>query len=447
MADMSKIITESQRLGELGEAAARKRFLEIGFQFDGRSRIEAGIDGIAEVMDRGRPLARMIAVQVKATESSKYTSETDDAFTYLLNSDDLEYWKPSNLPIIIVLYRQSDESFYWKEVQSGVGVGARKLIFNKSTDKLNRDAVDRLAALTVPKTGFGYYVPPLGDGEEALINLLPVRLPPEMFVASTDFTPKKAIATLLDGEDARFDWVIHGRSYWSFHDPRQASTSAIVDLDQVESIDTSLLAEHEDIQEQNNFAYLLRQALSHQERKDLRWHKDKRLFYFASEAANTDRYFAYKSSKNETEANVVNVVRDKDNPDRVAYVRHHAFIPRFERLLDEWFLVITPTYHFTTNGMIPHSYPDALLSGKKRMDNNASLRGQVIMWHRFLTAEPGAGDLFTEPEMRPERAISFGEPPGVQLPTRVPEDVWGASKPSGPDAEAGPEWELDLDEA
>lgn len=443
---MSKIITESQRLGELGEAAARKRFLEIGFQFDGRSRIEAGIDGIAEVMDRGRPLARMIAVQVKATKSSKYTAETAGSFTYLLNSDDLEYWKPSNLPIIIVLYRQADESFYWKEVQTGIGVGARKLIFNKSTDKLNRDAVDRLAALTVPKTGFGYYVPPLGDGEEALINLLPVRLPPEMFVASTDFTPKKAIATLLDGKDARFDWIIQGRSYWSFHDPRQASTSAIVDLDQVELINTSLLADHEDIHEQNNFAYLLRQVLSHQERKDLRWHKDKRLFYFASEAANTDRYFAYKSSKNETESNVVNVVRNKDNPDRVAYVRHHAFIPRFERLLDEWFLMITPTYHFTTNGMIPHSYPDALLSGKKRMDNNASLRGQVIMWHRFLTAEPDAGDLFTEPETRFERAMTFGEPPVVELPTRVPEDVWGASRPSDPEAHAGPEREFDFDE-
>jgi len=444
---MPKTVTQSQRLGELGEAAAKKRFLEIGFQFDGRSRIEAGIDGIAEVMDRGRPLARMIAVQVKATEHSKYTSETDASFTYLLNSDDLEYWKPSNLPIIIVLYRQSDESFYWKEVQSGVGVGARKLMFDKCIDKLNRDAVDRLAALTVSKKGFGYYVPPLGDGEEALINLLPVRLPPEMFVASTDFAPKKAIATLLDGKGARFDWIIHGRSYWSFHDPRQASTSTIVDLDQVDSIDTSLLADHEDIQEQNNFAYLLRQVLRHQERKDLRWHKDKALFYFASETANTDRYFAYKSSKNETEANVVNVVRDKDNPDRVAYVRHHAFIPRFERLLDEWFLVITPTYHFTTNGMIPHSYPDALLSGKKRMDNNASLRGQLIMWHRFLTAEPSVGDLFTEPETRPERAITFGEPPSVELPTRVPEDVWGNSNPSGPDVEAGPEWELDFDEA
>jgi hypothetical protein len=115
-------------------------------------------------------------------------------------------------------------------------------------------------------------------------------------------------------------------------------------------------------------------------------------------------------------------------------------------LLDEWFLIISPTYYFTTNGMIPHSYPEALLSGKKRMDNNASLRGQVIMWHRFLTAEPSAGDLFAEPETRAERVISFGEPPSVALPTRVPEDVWAAARPRSADEEITTEWELDLDE-
>ena len=65
---MSKTITNNQLLGEIGEASVRLRFLNMGFQFDVRSRLEAGIDGIAEVMDKGRPLARMIAVQVKATQ-------------------------------------------------------------------------------------------------------------------------------------------------------------------------------------------------------------------------------------------------------------------------------------------------------------------------------------------------------------------------------------------
>src|SRR5216683_8233240 len=103
---MSKKITPNQLLGEIGEAAVRLRFLTMGFQFDGRSRLEAGVDGIAEVMDNGKPLARMIAVQVKATEASRYTSEDDTGFTYLLRPDDLAYWQGSNLPIILVLYRR-----------------------------------------------------------------------------------------------------------------------------------------------------------------------------------------------------------------------------------------------------------------------------------------------------------------------------------------------------
>ena len=189
----------------IGKPAARLRFLNIGFQFDGRSRPEAGIDGIAEVMDDGQPLARMIAVQVKATDPGKYTSEDDHGFSYLLKSKDLDYWRGSNLPVIIVLYRKSDESFYWQEVPSDFTEEERRLQFSKERDILDRNAVDRLAALTVPKAGFGHYVPPLGGGEEALANILPVKLPPEIFVATTPYTAKKAEAILLDSEEpARF---------------------------------------------------------------------------------------------------------------------------------------------------------------------------------------------------------------------------------------------------
>jgi len=426
---MSKILTSSQMLGEIGEAAARLRFLNIGFQFDGRSRLEAGIDGIAEVMDNGRPLARMIAVQVKATESSAYTSEDDQGFTYLLRSKDLDYWRGSNLPVIIVLYRKSDGSFYWQEVPGGFTEGERRLRFNKERDVLDRNAVDRLADLTVPKAGFGYYVPPLGGGEEALVNILPVILPPEIFVASTPHTPEKAAAILLDSDEpARFDWVIRGGSFWSFHDPRTSPCRDIVDLDQVEAIETGFLAFHEDLDEQNNFSYLLKNTLKHQVWDDLGWHKDNKLFYFRALQPNRTRTYHYESSKKKTRADVVNVITSEKEQGRVAFVRHHAFVPRFELLDDQWFLVITPTYYFTTDGFTPHSYPQALLAGKKRMDNSASLRGQVIMWHRFLTqSDRAAGDLFGQ-QAGAELYLRFGEPPQVALETRVPEDVWSAPK-------------------
>lgn len=427
---MAKMITDNQLIGELGEAAVRKRFLSVGFQFDQRSRLEAGIDGLAEIMIAGEPTARMIAVQVKSTRSGQYASENEKGFTYLLDSKDLQYWRTSNLPVILVLYRESDDSLYWSQIPTEPGVEQRRLSFDKTKDSLDKSSIDRLAALTVPKNGFGYYVPPLGGGETALVNLLPIILPQEMFVASTPYDSKRAIAELLASDETpRFDWAIKNGTFWSFHDPREAVTGSIVDLDQVEAIETSMLAFHEDIDEQNNFAFLLRQALQHQTQVDLAWDKDNRLFYFRALRENQPRTFHYQSAKVRTKADVVNVTMNSKVPDKVSFVRHHAFAPKFECLMDRWFLMVSPTYHFTTNGFHRHPHPDALLSGKKRLENNASLRGQLIMWHRLLTAyDEHENGLFGIPEGSIAPALQFEAPPEVSLPTTVPDDVWGTPK-------------------
>lgn len=437
---MSKKITDNQLLGEIGETAAKLRFLKIGFQFDARSRLEAGVDAIVEVMDRGKPLAKMIAVQVKARHSNDYASEDADGFSYTLRSQDLEYWRPSNLPVIVVLYRDSDQTFYWKAVPKDVE-GQRRLKFDKKLDVLDESAVDRLAALTVPKVGFGYYIPPLGGGEDALVNMLPVVLPPEMYVAPTQHTANEAIKWLFDhDEPARFDWVIKGDAFWSFQDPRENVCAEIVDLDQVEAIDTRHLAFHEDVDERHNFSYLLRQALRHQVRDDLGWDKDRGQLYFKALAPNTVRTFSYRSTKVKASSDVVNVAKHKADSTRVAFVRHHSFIPRFENLVDEWFLVVNPSYYFTTNGYQPHSYPAELLAGKKRLDNSASLRGQVILWHRFLTQGDEARGLFDEPET--EVQLRFGSLPEIHLDTRVPEDVWGTRKVKEEDEDANDQSEI-----
>lgn len=427
---MAKQLTANQILGEIGENAVRGRFLTIGFQFDGRSRLEAGIDGIAEIMDKGQPMARMIAVQVKSTDNGRYASETDQGFTYLLRRQDLEYWRGSNLPVIVVFYRRSDDSFYWKEVSRESEQAERRLQIDKVADVLDSSSVNRLAALTVPKAGFGYYVPALGGGEEALVNMLPIALPTELFIASTPYDGRRAAAILLDGDElARFDWIIRGGIFWSFHDPRTTCCRDIVDLDQVEAIDTADLAFHDDVDEQNKFIHLLRETLRHQTRQNLNWSKSKGILYFRALAADTVRNYAYEASKKKADTDVVNVAMSDKDETRVSFVRHHAFSPRFELMGDQWYLIITPTYHFTTNGFTPHPHPAGLLAGKKRLDKSAALRGQVIMWHRFLTEadradERAAGGLFgTVVEAEPR--LRFGELPSVQLETRVPEDSWG----------------------
>lgn len=443
---MRKILTDNQLMGELGEAAVRMRFLSIGFQFDVRSRLEAGIDGIAEVMIDGEPTARMLAVQVKSTRSAKYTSEDDGGFTYLLNSKDLEYWKNSNLPVILILYRESDDTFFWNEIVIQPGIEQRRVTFSKSKDMLNKDAIDRLAALTVPKSGFGYYVPPLRGGEKALVNLLPLILPPEIFVASSPYESGRAIVVLHDQDETpRFDWTIKGGTFWSFHDPRETSTRVLVDIDQVEGIDTSLLAFHDDIEEQHNFAFLLRKTLQHQVQRDLAWDKDGRLFYFRALHPNQSRTYHYQSTKNKAKADVVSVAWNSTEQAKVSFVRHHAFIPRFECMMDQWLLMINPTYHFTFDGFQRHSHPHALLSGKKRLDNNASLRGQLIMWHRFVTEyEDANAGLFASLDPVEKPTLKFEAPPEIELPTTVPEDVWG--KPKGRGEEASDQTRLEFDE-
>src|SRR3569623_160267 len=361
-----------------------------------------------------------------STRAGKYSSETDGGFTFLLVLRDLAYWRTSNLPVIVVMYRESDDSHYWAQVQTQPGVEQRRLTFDKTRDVLDRSSLDRLASLTVPVNGFGYYVPPLGGGETAVVNLLPISLPSEIFVASTPFDRKGAIREMYaTGETARYDWTIKEGTFWSFHDPRESVTRAIVDPDQVEAVETSMIGYHEDLDEQNAFSFLLRQTLQHQMQDDLAWDKGSRVFYVKALEDSQPRTFHYKSAKVRTKADVVNVTMRTKVPGKVGFVRHHAYVPRFECMMDRWFLMVSPTYHFTTNGFTRHPFPDALLSGKKRLENNAALRGQVIMWHRFLSqSDDGGTDLFAQP-LAPSSFLKFDPPPEVELPTTVPDDVWG----------------------
>src|SRR5438046_8169379 len=119
---MSKRITQSQILGELGETAIKKLVLEMQFIYEPRGRLEAGIDGLIELRDprTGTPLGKWLGVQVKATADGHYIRETEKQFEYLLKPADLAYWRTTNIPVIVVLWRQSDNSVYWKEVSDSV---------------------------------------------------------------------------------------------------------------------------------------------------------------------------------------------------------------------------------------------------------------------------------------------------------------------------------------
>lgn len=434
---MSKRITDSQILGELGETAIKKIVLEIGFLYEQRGRLEAGTDGIVELRDpkSGTPLGKLLGIQVKSTDSGQYVRENDNSFEYLLKPDDLKYWRTSNIPVIIVLWRKADETAYWKDVSDCVRGEERRLKFDKRADVFDLRCADRIGALTIDRRTPGVFLPPLNQGEDAIINMLRVKLPDEIFISTSPFgSGRDAVPELVRQSNIRFDWVIRKRRFVSFFDPREYGTRAIVDFDQVEAVDTKFIAFNDERDDINDTMELLRRTVERQTIAHLSFLRKDRLFHFKAFAIGKSRIYRYTSNVNETSAKVVSAYSSKKKEGR-GYVRHHAARLRFERLADEWFVIIDPDFYFTTDGFQPHRYPEALLAGKKRLERNAAVRGQVMMWQHLLV---GSGKyevgLFDTDELAP--LLQFERLPVIQLSQAVPESSWNRTDPRAKDMEA-----------
>ena len=436
---MEKRITDSQILGELGETAVKKIVLESGFIYENRGRLEAGTDGLIELRDRrtGAPLGKLLGVQVKATANGKYVRETDQHFEYVMKAADLAYWSKYTIPVIVVLWRQSDGTAYWKDVSAGGHGDERRLKFDKRDDVFGPRCADMLAALTIDRRTPGVYVPPLNMGESAILNMMRIRLPEEIFIATSPFgAGRDAIPDLLKQRTTRFDWVIRKRRYLSFFDPREFGTAAIVDQDQVEAVDTALVVLNDDIDDTNDTIELLRRGVARQASSQIRYLAKERLFYFHAFGVNKPRNYKYASIVKDTSAKVVSYYPNKKFPENPGYVRHHAANLRFERLGDEWFIVIDPTFYFTRNGFEPHPFPGALLAGKKRLERNAAVRGQVIMWQSLLAgSSTPKNDLF-EKSVASDHLIGFQSLPLIDLAQAVPEDTWNRTDPRAKEMEA-----------
>ncbi|MGD9671554.1 MAG: DUF4365 domain-containing protein [Hyphomicrobiaceae bacterium] len=432
---MSKRITDSQMLGELGETAVRKLVLEMKFIYEPSGRLEAGTDGFIELREpiSGTPLGKVLGVQVKSTNSGRYIREDDRGFEYILKPDDLAYWRGTNYPVIMVVWRQSDGTAYWKDVSDGVKGEERRLVFDKVADVFDARCADRLGALTIDRGTPGVHLPPLNLGEHAIINLLRVKLPDEIFVATSPFgSGRDAIPELEKHDDTRFDWVIRKRRFISFVDPREFGTRAIVDHDQVEAVDTELLSLSDDPDDFADIVDLLRRTIARQTASELSFLRKEHLFYFRANGENRSRSYKYAASVNDTSARVVGYYPNKKDLKRPGYVRHHAATFRFERLADEWFVVTDPTFHFTRNGFQPHPYPEALMAGKKRLEKNAAIRGQVLMWQHLLVSssdiQPGLFDVDV-----PQPLLGFERLPLLELSRGVPEDSWTRTDPRAKD--------------
>ena len=101
-----KNLTDIHLTGELGETVVKSKIRELGHVFEGRGRLETGIDGTIEFRDPATCSMNglTVAVQVKTKRSARYVGENDDKFEYSVRQQDIDYWKRCSLPVALILY-------------------------------------------------------------------------------------------------------------------------------------------------------------------------------------------------------------------------------------------------------------------------------------------------------------------------------------------------------
>lgn len=306
---MPKTITDAQLVGARGEALVNARANAMGFMFSRYGPLEAGIDGLLELRDPQNFAAtgRLVAVQIKTKSQGSYTAENESNFDYLMEENDIEYWRECSLPVIMVLVHLEREAIYWKPVDSGEGPGKRRLHVDKTRDKFDKESRERIAGLCAEKSGFGVWFPPLNSGENGFLNLLNIILPGDIYVAPSSVgNGRLARSELLKRDDRPpDDWVIYERRFMSFRDPRDNCLSRIVDLGAVEKISAEEVMFPEQEAEEHAVINLLRRTLVAQFDGVLAYNHTRRVLYFPAAIRAINRTYRYHALKQQTSAMVV----------------------------------------------------------------------------------------------------------------------------------------------
>jgi hypothetical protein len=423
---VAKKISKSDIIGEQGIALVHRVVSGMEFLWHATGGVEAGIDGFIEVRDPGTGVVTscFLAVQSKAT-SKEFQAETPDSFEYLCDPDDLEYWLAGNAPVILVRSRPATNEAYWVSIKDYFKDPEtrkqRRVVFDKKRDSFDQNCREALIRLAVPRDS-GLYLSPLPKTERLYSNLLKVvSFGERLYRAETAFHTPKALWSELQrrGVRAPGDWLLKSGQIISFHDLRQPPWSDICDVTTVphSGEDANEWAYSGDPVKQREFVQLLNRCLTEKVKPwGLRYHRERRYYYFVAGPKLRTLDVRYKSLTTETSREVFTAHYSKHDPQKLSFCRHSAFEGRFYRYGDTWFLEVTPTYHFTWDGYKMSRFADEFLKKIKMMERNAAVIGQLLMWASYLTRK----DLCTPPYP----FLELGELQTFELDQGINDKAW-----------------------
>ena len=348
--------------------------------------LEAGIDGFIELRDDATSQvgARIIQVQSKAGESH-FRSESPTEFTYYCDESDIDYWMQANTPVLLIVSRPERNEGFWVHVQGYFADPekrkSRKIVFQKMFQRFDAHAHDAIERLATPANA-AYHARIAKESETLWSNLCPlVDYPGRVFRAKTRLkSPQNVIERLNKAKEPRGrEWLLHGGFIYSFDD---LSFDAYRDIHYArvpDNLSTDDFSTSHDRDKRYVFTRLMLQCVKDMlYRQGIRYDRDKRCYYCRATDDLSEQHIGKLS--------VFKGYPYKKDPDRIAYYRHRAGRIEPIRIEGEWFLEITPTYHFTYDGWkVSRYYEDALSQIKIIERQNKTHLRQIRFWEEMLT--------------------------------------------------------------
>jgi hypothetical protein len=399
-----KKLTSTAVLGERGINLIESVALEMHCAWHPtNTALDVGLDGWIELADPGTEaaLGLIIFVQSRAT-AGRFQNETDESFEYLCKERDLNYWLNVNGPVILVRSRPHQREAYWIDIKKYFSTPerrqARLIVFDKQRDRFDAGVREALLRISVPATR-GLSAPPIPLSETLYSNLLPVKdLPARLYEGTTTAKDRNEIRDrLIRAGNTRREWAARGDRLLSVHDLTTPEWSSVVDRGTVEDFPTDEWACSEDKERVDLFVELLKKCLSSRLwGRRVRWDANSERYFFEANRNLSPRTVPYRSLKRQSHRTVVDAYEYKE-PERegIAYHRHYALRVQWLRLDNRWYLALSPTYRFTSDGEREHPFAQNKLKGIKALENNAAVLAHVVFWADMLRDRES--DLFEQP--------------------------------------------------
>ena len=424
-----KTISRQGLLGQKGINLIEQIVLEMGSDWTPTGRNEVGIDGYIEFFDpnSGEALGTKLAVQSKAV--SEFNNDTPETFDFWCDQRDLNYWMLGNMPIILVVSRPNFNEAYWVSIKDYFADSANsettRIRFVKARQRFNRDSFRDLLALG-RSDEVGLYLPPVQRQEKLHSNLLRLKsIPPTISVGVTEFRTAGQMWAKLNGVEGKVDgaWLLSNKRIISFHNLSMDPWSSVCEAGTVESFNSSEWSESEDSDKLHQFVELLNRTLSSQIWPRIRYWRLEDCYAYVGNLQNGTTKVQYRSLKRDSHISAVTKFSKTSEDRKYEWLRHMAFRGHFRRIENEWYLEITPTYRFTSDGIGLDRFHEERLKTIKRIEGNRAVLSGVLFWAHQLRPQ---NDMFPNHQLR----LQFGELMDFYTTVGILDRDWQAKDPT-----------------